>query len=77
LVVDSESPSDAEQRIERVLAIGFMPFCQLYQPDEGVKVYPEQWRNVRCKWSRPAAYMVKRGSECGHNVIKREGYELR
>lgn len=54
---DVESVKDAERRIERVLELGFMPFCQLFQPDEGVKVYPEEWRNVRRKWSRPAAYM--------------------
>lgn len=40
-----------------LLELGFMPFCQLYQPDDGVKVYPEEWRKLRRKWSRPAAYM--------------------
>lgn len=53
---DSETPAEAERRIERVFELGFMPFCQLYQPDE-TKVYPEEWRRVRRKWSRPAAYM--------------------
>lgn len=56
---DSEGLRDAEWRQERVLELGFMPFCQLYQPDEGVKVYPEDWRNVSRKWKRPAAYMGK------------------
>ena len=56
---DAESLRDAEWRNEQVLEAGFMPFCQLYQPDDGVKVYPEEWRNVRRKWSRPAAYMGK------------------
>ncbi len=54
---DSESLTDAERRIERVFDLGFMPFCQLYRPDEGTKDYPPEWRAVRRKWSRPAAYM--------------------
>lgn len=53
---DAESPAEAERRIEQVFELGFMPFCQLYQPDE-TKVYSKAWRDVRRKWSRPAAYM--------------------
>jgi hypothetical protein len=56
---DDETVSDAQRRIERVFELGFMPFCQLYQPDNEVKVYPKDWREVRRKWSRPAAYMGK------------------
>jgi hypothetical protein len=54
---DAETPVDAERRIERVFELGFMPFCQLYQPDE-TRVYSEEWRKIRYKWSRPAAYMA-------------------
>jgi hypothetical protein len=53
---DGESLADAERRIERVFRLGFMPFCQLYQPEE-TKVYPLEWRQLHRKWSRPAAYM--------------------
>lgn len=53
---NGEALLDAERRIERVFDLGFMPFCQLYQPDE-TKVYSEDWRKLRRKWSRPAAYM--------------------
>ena len=59
---DGESLLEAEHRIERVFELGFMPFCQLYQPDE-TKVYPEEWRKVRRKWSRPAAYMGNHNSQ--------------
>lgn len=52
----NESLADAEYRLNRVLEIGFMPFCQLYQPDE-TRVYPEAWRQLRRKWIRPARYM--------------------
>jgi hypothetical protein len=55
---DGESIADAERRIERVFELGFMPFCQLYQPDE-TRVYSDDWRKIRRKWSRPAAYMSK------------------
>lgn len=53
---DGETLLEAERRIERVFELGFMPFCQLYQPDE-TKVYSTEWREIRRKWSRPAAYM--------------------
>jgi hypothetical protein len=59
---DAESLADAERRIERVFELGFMPFCQLYRPDEGTKEYPEPWRALRRKWSRPAAYMPSSGA---------------
>jgi hypothetical protein len=54
---DEEPLAQAEKRIERVFELGFMPFCQLYRPDEGPKNYPPEWRAVQRKWSRPAAYM--------------------
>lgn len=59
---DEGTPEQAERRIQRVFDTGFMPFCQLYQPDE-TKVYSEDWRKVRRKWSRPAAYMPRIGPE--------------
>lgn len=53
---DHESLIDAERRIEQVFELGFMPFCQLYQPEE-TRVYHEEWRKLHRKWARPAAYM--------------------
>jgi hypothetical protein len=55
---DGESLADAERRIEQVFKLDFMPFCQLYQPDE-TKVYSLEWRKLHRKWSRPAAYMPR------------------
>lgn len=46
----------AERKVERVFELGFMPFSQLYQ-DKTTVTYPEQWRRLNRKWSRPAAYM--------------------
>lgn len=54
---DGESIAEAEGRIERVFELGFMPFCQLFQPDE-TKVYDNDWRALSRKWARPAAYMA-------------------
>ena len=59
---DHESLRDAERRCERVLELGFMPFCQLYQADE-FKQYPKDWCAVHRKWARPAAYMSKDHSD--------------
>lgn len=52
----------AEQRIEKVFSLGFMPFCQLYKPDDGPKNYPDEWKKLQRKWCRPAAYMGRGGS---------------
>jgi hypothetical protein len=56
---EPETLVQAERRIERVFALGFMPFCQLYKPDHYVKSYPPDWRAVQRKRCRPAAYMPK------------------
>jgi hypothetical protein len=55
---DGETLADAQRRIERVFELDFMPFCQLYQSDI-LKVYPLEWRNLKQKWARPAAYMPR------------------
>jgi len=55
-----EPLEQAEKRMERVLELGFLPFCQLYKPDEGVKIYPEEWKAMQRKWARPAAYRRKK-----------------
>jgi hypothetical protein len=43
-----------------VFDLGFMPYCQLYQPptaDRPTKIYSAEWKAVMRKWCRPAAYM--------------------
>jgi hypothetical protein len=68
-----ESLGDGERRIERVFELGFMPFCQLYKPDDYVKTYPAEWRSVQRKWSRPAAYMKARTpDEAGLSLVEQE-----
>lgn len=52
----TETLEQAETRLQRVLDLEFMPFCQLYQPDD-LKVWPDEWRKLQRKWARPAAYM--------------------
>lgn len=53
---DGESLTDAERRLNRVLELGFLPFCQLYQP-ELRKEYSTEWKQLCRKWARPAAYL--------------------
>ena len=59
-----ETLEQANARIQRVFDLGFMPFCQLYKPDDYVKVYPEEWKAVQRKWARPAAYMRSHDETC-------------
>jgi hypothetical protein len=55
---DGETFDDAQRRLERVLELGFMPFCQLYQSDT-LRIWPNDWKALARKWARPAAYMPK------------------
>ncbi len=50
-----ESLAEAEARCERVLELGFLPFAQLYRPEQAV-AYSPAWRALARKWARPAAY---------------------
>lgn len=57
---DDETLTEAEERIGKVLELGFMPFSQLYQPptaDQPTKIYSSEWKQLNKKWCRPAAYM--------------------
>jgi hypothetical protein len=51
---NGETLLQAERRLETVLKLGFLPFTQLYQPEER-KTYPEEWRKLMKKWARPAS----------------------
>lgn len=59
---DHETPSEAERRLEQVYALGFLPFCQLYQPDVP-RVYGDEWRKLHRKWARPAIYRAAKHEE--------------
>ncbi|MBM3120406.1 MAG: hypothetical protein FJ006_12845 [Chloroflexi bacterium] len=51
----NESLKQAETRLEKVFALGFDPFSQLYRGD-GERQYGADWKALNRKWSRPAAY---------------------
>jgi hypothetical protein len=50
-----ETLADAERRLDKVFSMGFMPFCQLYQPMNERTYYADAWRRLCRKWARPAA----------------------
>lgn len=50
-----ETTSEAEERLEAVWGLGFMPFAQLYQPPDHYINYSPEWRALARTWSRPAA----------------------
>lgn len=48
------------ERIKQVYALGFLPFCQLFQPMERKRLeYSNDWKAARKYWSRPAIYRSK------------------
>lgn len=61
---EPESLEESARRIERVFELGFLPFCQLYKPDNSVKVYPAEWKELQRKWARPAAYRAAKVTPC-------------
>lgn len=52
---NGETIGDAEQRCQRVYDAGYLPFAQLYRADRQAP-WPDDWRQLARKWSRPAAY---------------------
>lgn len=50
-----ETLGEATERLEAVWELGCLPFAQLYQPADDYFVYPQRWRILARKWSRPAA----------------------
>jgi hypothetical protein len=52
---NGETLALAEDRLERIYEMGFLPFAQLYQPQEKI-IYDYKWRALARKWCRPAAY---------------------
>lgn len=51
----NETLSQAEERLEKIYTLGFLPFAQLYKSDQQ-KVFSKEWKALARKWSRPAAY---------------------
>jgi len=54
LAYDGETILEAEERLEAVWDLGFMPFAQLYQPPDKYIEYSKEWRKLAKNWSRPA-----------------------
>lgn len=54
LAFRGETISEAQERLEAVWGIGFLPFAQLYQPPDHYINYPKEWRDLAKAWSRPA-----------------------
>lgn len=55
LAFDSETISEATERLEQVWGTGCLPFAQLYQPPDRYIHYSKAWRDLARTWSRPAA----------------------
>jgi len=55
LAFNNETISEAQERLEAVWELGFMPFAQLYQPADKYIRYSKEWRSLARTWSRPAA----------------------
>lgn len=51
-----------EARLRSVWEAGFMPFAQLFQPEEKIN-YSREWKQFVRTWSRPAAYKSKMAKE--------------
>ena len=52
---NGESREEAEERLERILGLGFLPFAQLYQGPAKTE-WSLEWKRFQRKWDRPAVY---------------------
>lgn len=62
IAFNGERIDEARRRLEAVWDIGCLPFAQLYQPNGERRItYPDEWRVLNRKWSRPAIMKASRG----------------
>ncbi|MBE3042659.1 hypothetical protein IMZ48_08795 [Candidatus Bathyarchaeota archaeon] len=59
LAYNGETIDQATERLETILALGALPFAQLYQPPDKWIDYPREWRLLARTWSRPAAMLAR------------------
>ena len=52
---NGEPISEAQERLQTIFDLGFLPFAQLYQPPSHYIQYSHEWRSLARTWSRPAA----------------------
>jgi hypothetical protein len=52
---NGEGMEEAEERLERILGLGFLPFAQLYQ-GAIKKDWSLDWKRFQRRWDRPAVY---------------------
>lgn len=81
VLIGRESLAEAERRLERVYALGFLPFAQLFRPARELSrdaiPYGNKFRALARKWSRPAAYRGKKEQIVRVDRWKRSGEEAR
>lgn len=65
---DNETIDEALGRLVDVWNLGFMPFAQLYQPDDNYIRYPWEWRKLANIWSRPARMKAFMYQHCDPTV---------
>ena len=62
IAFNGETVEEAQHRLEAVWDIGCLPFAQLYQPNGERRItYPDEWRALARKWSRPAIMKASGG----------------
>jgi len=54
VLIGRDSIASCEARLEQCWELGFLPFAQLFQGEEGRKDYGPEWRALERKWARPA-----------------------
>ncbi len=62
LAYGGETMAQATERLAAVLSLGFLPFAQLYQPEDEYIEYSKEWRRFQRRWSRPA--IIKAIGDC-------------
>jgi hypothetical protein len=59
IAFNSESISEARERLEDVYHAGALPHAQLFQPPEKYIEYSGEWKTLARQWSRPAIVMSR------------------
>jgi hypothetical protein len=61
-VIIGKDIKEETDRLQTLLDFGIKPFAQLYRADDPIQ-YSKEWKDLQCKWCRPAAMLAKKKPE--------------
>lgn len=61
-VIIGKDMKEETERLQTLLDFGIKPFAQLYRAEQPIQ-YSKAWKELQCKWCRPAAMLAKKKND--------------